>query len=646
MAVNGLYKLGAGRLTLSGANTYRGNSALLQGSLLLAHDQALGGPANMLDANIGSRLEYADGIVVRHGLQVQAIDLANLVPAHWWAPIPPGEDPGALQWSVDRGEATHLGSLFGNAPIVKVGQGTLRFAGMGMIYGGNLTVREGALRVDSMLAGQTRIEAGAQLLGVGALASAWVGGTVSPAGEGIGTLTIQGKLDFAPGSHTRMHLMADGQGDRIQVGGAAELAGHVDIQALPGAWRDGTQYTLLQANGGLAGSRFDSVAGNLDFLNPVLSYEPDRVLLTMLRNDTGLEACATTPQGRGAGRAIDRDVQALEDRLVGGSCADARRALESMAHVGAASLRSALIEDSRHVRQAALAHAGSGRVWTQSWFSNADRAKAMGPYGNQWADSRDTSGLLIGVDRGMAPGWHLGGFAGMQHMDFTTQGVPSGMGGLRARSLSVHGGATLAAMGEDGALILGAAHGVYRSRSLRRAGQEIGLADERLRATQHAGGTQAWVEWRIRPAATQRWSVQPWLQLAWVRLDSRAYDEQGGLAALHVRGALDQRVFSTVGLQAARTVPAPHGMATLQARLGWHAMTGARDLVSTQSFRAGGRGETIEAGGQPLARHVLQLDIGVDAPIAPGVRLGMGYTGQYQEGGPQHGAVLSLAVKW
>lgn len=646
--VAGLYKLGAGQMVLSGPNTYRGNSMLLQGSLRLTHNEALGWDYNALDANVGTRLEYADGIAVAHDLRAQPVNLGAFLPPDWWAPITPGPDPGALQWVVGQGEASFLGTLYGTAPIIKLGQGALRFAGRGLMYGGDMTVREGGLRVDSMLAGLTRIEPGAYLAGTGTLGAAWIGGDVSPAGSGIGALSIQGNLDYAPGAVTYIQVGADGTGDRLQVGGAAQLAGHVAVEALDGDWRHGTQHIIVQTGMGLAGSRYDSVAGNLPYLSPALSYEPDRVILTMLRNGKGIDACGTTVDTRGAGQVIDQDVQALEDRLAGKNCPDADRALASLAHVGAASLRSAMIEDTRYVRQAALAHAGSGRVWAQSWLANASRAAGMGDRGMRWADSRDTSGLLVGMDRRIAPGWHLGGFAGAQYMDFSTQGSPYGAdsGVFRARSASVHAGATLATGGEHWSLVLGAAHGQHRSRSLRDVGSHIGLSGERLRATQHARSTQAWIAWQAQQPLAQRWTVQPWAQLAWVRLDSRDYAEEGGLAALRVHGAVDQRVLSTVGLQATRALASPYGSARLHARLGWQAMMGSGDLVSTQSFRAGQVGQTFQAGGQPLARHALQLEIGVDAPVAPGVRLGLGYTGQIQSGGPQHGMVLNLGIVW
>lgn len=647
-AVAGLYKLGAGHMVLSGPNTYRGNSMLLQGSLLLTHSEALGSHYNALDANTGTRLGYGDGIVVKHDLRAQPINLGALLPPNWWTPVIPNSDPGALQWAVERGEASFLGTLYGTAPIVKLGQGTLHFAGRGLMYGGDMTVREGGLRVDSLLAGLTRIESGARLLGIGSLGAAWIGGEVTPAGNGIGALSVQGNLDYAPGARTHIQIRADGSGDHLQVGGIASLAGHVAVQALPGDWRHGTQHTILHAGMGLAGSRYDSVAGNLPYLSPELSYEPNRVLLTMLRNGTGLESCGTTADARSVGQVIDQDAQALEDRLSGQNCPDADRALASLAHVGAASLRSAIIEDTRYVRQAALAHAGSGRAWTQSWLASTSRAAGMGDRGMRWADSRDTSGLLVGVDRAIAPGWHLGGFAGAQYMDFATQGSPygAGSGAFQAHSASVHAGVTLATGGEDWSLVLGAAHGQHRSRGRRDVGSQLGLGSERLRATQHARSTQAWVAWQTQQPLAQRWAVQPWAQLAWVRLDSRDYAEEGGLAALRVRGAVDQRVFSTLGVQALRVIPAPHGAARMHARLGWQAMIGATDLVSTQFFRTGQIGQTFQAGGQPLARHALQLEFGVDAPIAPGVRLGMGYTGQIQAGGPQHGVVLNLGVVW
>src|SRR3546814_1616386 len=72
----GLAKLGAGTLRLSGANDYRGNTLLLQGGLDVAHSRALGQGYNTLHVNTGTRLRYAPGISVRseeHTSELQSL---------------------------------------------------------------------------------------------------------------------------------------------------------------------------------------------------------------------------------------------------------------------------------------------------------------------------------------------------------------------------------------------------------------------------------------------------------------------------------------------------------------------------------------------------------------------------------------------
>lgn len=599
-----MYKLGSGTLALSGHNTHGGNTLLIQGHLLLAHDSALGQDYNGLDANIGTRLEFADGIMVRNSLRAHPIDVDRTIDPAWLgtAPYRPTSDPLAMQWVVERGEAGFQGSLFGSAPIVKLGQGTLRFAGMGMIHDGGFTVREGALQVDGSLGGLTRVEPGAALRGTGLLGAAWIGGTLAPGGLGLGRLSIQNNLAFAPGAHYLVRVAEDGSADQVHVAGAATLAGHVGVHALPGAWENDTQHTILLVDGGLAGTRFDSVAANLPYLKPKLSYEADRVILTL---------------------RIDRP------------------RLEAFTDPGAASWRSAMLEDSRYVREAALAHTGSGRTWAQSWFASADRDPRQGLRGAQWGDTRDIGGVLVGIDRAISGNWNLNLFAGAQHVNYRTTASPRTEGGMHLRSASAHAGLGLARrLGDDWQLAFGLAHARHRSHGSRRPAAN----SVRLDSSQTAHSTQAWLELGARPSAQTRWRIHPWGQLAWMRLAGGAYTETGGPAALDVQHARDSRGFSTLGLQATRGWNTAHGPAVVQARLGWHTVLGSKSLHSTQTFAAHPSGPGFEADGQPLARNALRLDLAVDAPIARRMGIRLGYTGLRHGGGSHHGVVFGVRV--
>ena len=640
-SAGGLYKLGAGHMVLAGPNTYRGHSALLQGSLALLDDHALGAPLNALDVNVGTRLEFADGVTIGQAFTLRPIDLAAALPPHWWTPVPPPAAPMAVQWVVQRGEATHRGDLFGHASLIKQGGGTLRLAGWGAAYTGDMTVREGGLRIDGTFGGRVRVEPGGVLSGTGLAARIEVGGVLAPgAAHAPGTLMVVHEARLLPGSSMRIRIDAAGEADRLWTLGTAAVDGDLRIDAQPGAWDEDSRWTIVQADGGLEAGRFASAAVNLPYFSPVLEYGPNQVVLALRRNQAALETCAEEPAVQAAARAIERGVAPLAQRVVRQDCAGAAALLAAFAHSGAASWRGALLEDSRYVREAALAQAGSGRAWVRQWMVSAERDARNGGDLVR-GDARDVAGMLAGLDRAVSADWHLGVFAGAQHVDYSSVRHARAPGGLAVRDASLHLGLGLAYRPGTGHQIsLGAAQAWHRGEGRRWTVD----GDDPLRATQHARSLQAWAEWRFDAAPADHWTFAPLAQLAWVRLDSRDYAESGGPAALRVQGAVDQRVFAHAAVRAHRAWPVPHGHALLRAALGWDALLGSTDLTSIQSFRDDAAGRAFKAGGQPLARHALRLDLGVDAPLAPGVRAGIGYTGQYRGDGRQHGVLLSLAA--
>lgn len=66
------WKLGRGHLELAGASATAGQIVLGEGSLGLAHDDALGAPGNSLEMAAGTRLELLPGVRIGQTLQVRA----------------------------------------------------------------------------------------------------------------------------------------------------------------------------------------------------------------------------------------------------------------------------------------------------------------------------------------------------------------------------------------------------------------------------------------------------------------------------------------------------------------------------------------------------------------------------------------------
>ena len=79
-------------------------------------------------------------------------------------------------------------------------------------------------------------------------------GILAP-GNSIGTLNISGNFTQAAGSTYQVEANAQGQADRINVGGTAAIqGGTVQVLAQPGNYGNSTTYTILRATGGVSGT--------------------------------------------------------------------------------------------------------------------------------------------------------------------------------------------------------------------------------------------------------------------------------------------------------------------------------------------------------------------------------------------------------
>ncbi len=179
--------------------------------------------------------------------------------------------------------------LGANAGLVKTGAGALTLTGAGT-YTGPTTVNAGTLQVNGSLTSAAVVNNGASLMGSGTLGGVDVqtGGILAP-GNSIGTLTINGDATFQAGSIYRVEADDAGNSDRLDVTGTATInGGTVDVQATGAAFAPSTQYTIVNAAGGVTGT-FSNVTSNLAFLTPSLSYDANNVFLTLASN--GVSYC-------------------------------------------------------------------------------------------------------------------------------------------------------------------------------------------------------------------------------------------------------------------------------------------------------------------------------------------------------------------
>ncbi|GGC14127.1 hypothetical protein GCM10007205_23700 [Oxalicibacterium flavum] len=247
----GLTKTGSGVLTLSGANTYGGDTIISNSTLQIGD----GGTTGSVTGNIVN-----DAALVFN----RSDDLA------------------------------YGGDISGAGSLAQNGTGRLVLTGTHS-YTGNTVVSAGTLSVNGSIVSATRILNGGMLGGTGTTGNVHVesGGTLAP-GNSIGTLTIDGNLSFAPGSIYRVEADAAGNSDRVNVSGTALLNGSVMALPASGDYATNTRYTILNAGGGFNGTSFSDVSSDLAFLTPDLSYDANNVYLRLRRNDIAYASMAST----------------------------------------------------------------------------------------------------------------------------------------------------------------------------------------------------------------------------------------------------------------------------------------------------------------------------------------------------------------
>ncbi len=601
----GMFKLGQGALLLSGTNTYRGDTELIQGSLWLGANQALGDPASRLDAYLGTRLVYMPGVTIGNTLQVQ--DQPSPL-----APSPTGPYADSLQWQVDQGVATHQGTmLLGATNVVKQGSGMLRLTGNSPETLGHFHVNQGGLAVDGVFLGTAQVYAGAWLQGQGLLGAADIGrGGVLVNATGPSALRIHRNLTFHPGSTFVVDVSASGTGQPIHVQGQAALAGLLQARTTDGVvtqWADGWEYPVLQADVGFGGTRFDSVAVDVPFLTAGLRYDAQHVYLNL-----GLNQQAQT--------------------------------LWPFSGAWAASVASNLSEDSRYVRQSALRHliqapSTGPFLWADTFYADAERSADGGTPGDQ----RSVSGLILGLQQPWGQGGRWNAFVGMQetHMrpDSSVDAVSSPP--LRAlasaRISSVHAGLSTAWQGQGMTLSVGTAHTWHRLRSQRQLAMG-GLTDA-LNSRYSARTLQVFGE-----LAADGANLTPYARLAWVQTRAQGHTEAGGPAALKLGPSRHHVLFSTLGIRAQHTISTAIGQALVYGDLAWRHAAGAIRPVSHQQFAGAPAMGKFASHGLPISRHAIQLQAGVSAQLNDSATLHLAYAGQYGRGSQEHGVQLGVTV--
>lgn len=514
---------------------------------------------------------------------------------------------------------------------------------------GATRVQGGRLQVDGTLASaQLAVAAAGTLSGTGRIeGDVAVHGAVAP-GNSIGTLNIQGNYLQAAGSRYVAEVDSSGAADRLQVSGNAKLqGGTLAVQAAQGRYRLGQRFGILQAQGGVSG-QFERVEQNVlnsPLLAFAVSYGTNQADLDVVRGRT-LASFARTRNEQAAAAAADalpigQGIPVPLTQLQPGPALAALRQLGGEGHPG---LRTIALDETRHVREAALNRARAGRgafpepgqdaghgAWAQVLRSSGTLASD----GNAGRSSYSGNAALAGYDYRFDNGWRLGALLGNSRA--YANNTLRDRGRVRSSQLGLYAGQ------QWGAFDLSAGY-VFADQNYR-LGRQIafdGFSDKT--SARYDGRTQqAFLEGAYRFSAGA-WELQPFAQYARIRAQTDAFQERSGPAALTGRQGRQDIGAATAGLRFSVALQGEHQAEPwlrLNGSVARRYATGDLTPVTALAWR-GGADYTLA--GVPLAKQSMVYEAGLAARLTPHSLLEFNYSKQSGEGVSNQGLFARYSV--
>lgn len=549
------------------------------------------------------------------------------------------------------------------------------------------TVQAGTLRINGQLTSPAvGVQSGGTVTGNGTV----VGNVTNNTGGNVqvdsGTLAFNGNYIHQMGAFFTVGVTPSANGV-LAITGAGHTAtingGTVRVMAGIGSYAPSTQYTILTTTGGRNGT-FSGVTSNFAFLDPSLTYDPNNVYLTLVRNSIDFASVGMTPNQISAGGGLA--ALGMTNPIVSAALMltpdEARAAFDSVSGEIHPSLHSLMLDESSLIRDAILGRQrlNTAQGWTAmpvTGFADEDESalayakktrkvkggpawpiKAQPPvtapiytawvqgYGNWTRLNSDgnaatlrasNGGAIGGVDVTLNNNWRLGVATGGGRTDARVDARTSSAT-IDTFHLAAYGGGRLG----DLTVRTGAAYS-HHDISTTRTIAFPGFADA---ATASYGANTSQVFGEAAYGVTRSWvTAEAFANLAYVSVRSNGLTETGGPAALRVAQATTAATYSTLGLRAQAPIPAigPWAM-TARGSLGWqHAYDGATP-VSLMSFAASPSPFAIA--GVPIAADTLLVEAGLDALVHRNTVLGILYTGRLAADASAHSVRANLAMKF
>jgi outer membrane autotransporter protein len=240
--------------------------------------------------------------------------------------------------------------------------------------------------------------------------------------------------------------------------------------------------------------------------------------------------------------------------------------------------------------------------------------------GNAAAYSRETGGLVTGMDGIVAQDWRLGILAGYGQTSLHGNGKASASN----YQVGIYGGTKIDALGLRFGVNL-ARHEIETRRTA-----DFGNLSNEHKASYHGNSVQLFGELGYA-IDTPYAALEPFAAARHAHLETKGFEEDGKISGLTGKSTGTDLTVTTLGLRASQTFTLNDSMAlTARGMLGWHHAFGDVTPQSRLAF-AGGKGFTVEGAG--IAKDAAAVEAGLDLRIGPAASIGIAYSGQFSPRG-------------
>ena len=648
-------KAGNGILTFATTNNYSGGTTVTGGLINFASAGSFG--SGLITLN-GGGLQWAAG---------SSADISSKL-----APL--GTAGGTFD--TNGNNVTFATGLTGSGGLAKQGLGTLNLTG-NSTYTGGTAVLAGTLAVNGSIAGNVAVGSAGTLGGNGTIfGNVANAGTLAP-GNSIGLLTVNGSYTQMAGSTYQVEVNNAGQGDRINVGGAASIqGGTVQVLAAAGSYANSTTYTIVRATGGVAGT-YAGVTSNFAFLTPTLSYDANDVFLTLAlpqQNAFTPTFLALTPNQKAVGVALNQsfataagDFATVIGALAGLNIVQGPAALDAIsgqpwADFGTMNTNNAAMFMNALGQQMANARGSSASTGQRQALAQAceiESCDGTGPL-SAWASALGGLGSVLGDGNASTLTYNFGGAAaGMDYrfdprflvgigVGYThgTEWVNSFMGQGWSDSVSV---AAYGSFTQAGFYLDALAGYAYFNNQLQRQIVIPGL--QQRTATGSTGANQflgqAEGGYKVDVYAPAAATITPFGRLQISSVTQNAFSESGAQSlSLNVAQQTTNSLRTTIGADLASSIALGNERKLdLAIRLGWQHEFADTGRPITAAF-AGAPGNSFTVFGATPARDAAVVGLQATTNIAAATQIYLRYDGGVGGGTDNHAINVGLRMSW